>query len=105
MATVGLTEAQAMERGIPIKVGKFPMTANGRFLAEYAEGRGVTKVVANSENGVIVGVHMIGGACSEMIYGAAVMIETECRLDEVEDIAFPHPTTSEVIRDTVLTMG
>jgi len=105
VATVGLTEAQAMERGIPIKVGKFPMTANGRFLAEYAEGRGVTKVVANSENGVIVGVHMIGGACSEMIYGAAVMIETECRLDEVEDIAFPHPTTSEVIRDTVLTMG
>ena len=105
VATVGLTEAQARERGIPVKAGKFPMSANGRFLAEHADGRGITKVIVNSSTGVVIGVHMIGGTCSEMIYGAVLMIETECRVNEIEDIVFPHPTTSEIIRDTVLTMG
>jgi len=105
VATVGLTEAQAKERGIPVRVGTLPMAANGRFLAEHADGRGVTKVVVNSETRAVLGVHMIGGVCSEMIYGAVLMIETECRVNEIEDMVFPHPTTSEMIRDTVLSMG
>jgi dihydrolipoamide dehydrogenase len=45
---------------------------------------------------------MIGGACSEMIFGASAMIETECRVNEIEDLVFPHPTVSELIRDAVL---
>ena len=104
VATVGLTQAQAGERDVPVKCGKFPMTANGRFLAEHSEGSGVTKVVVHRDSGVILGVHMIGGACSEMIFGAAIMIETECRVNEIADIVFPHPTTSEIIRDTLLTL-
>jgi dihydrolipoamide dehydrogenase len=104
VATVGLTEAQAAEQNIPIKKGKFPMAANGRFLAEHADGSGVTKVIVHADSGVVLGVHMIGGVCSEMIFGAAIMIETECRVSEIEDIVFPHPTTSEMIRDTLLTI-
>ena len=104
VATVGLTEAEAKERGIPVKTGKMPMGANGRFLAEHADGRGMVKVVVNAETRALLGVHMIGGACSEMIFGAAAMIEAELRVDEIEDMVFPHPTTSEIIRDTLIGM-
>ena len=103
VATVGMTEAQAKEAGIPVKVGKMPLTASGRFLAETDRGRGVCKVIVHAETDVLLGVHMIGGACSEMIFGAAAMIETEMRVKEIEDIVFPHPTVSEMIRETLLT--
>jgi len=102
VATVGLTEAAAKERGIPVKTAKRPMAASGRFLAENADGRGICKVVVHAETGVLLGVHMIGGACSEMIYGAVAMIETEMRVKEIEDLVFPHPTVSELIRETAL---
>lgn len=104
VATVGLTEAAAKQRGIPVLTAKMPMSANGRFLAEHAEGKGVAKVVVHKDTRALLGVHMIGGACSEMIFGAAVMIETECRIDEIRDFVFPHPTTSEIIRDTILSI-
>ncbi len=103
VATVGITEAQAKDQGIPVKVGKMPMTASGRFLAEHDGGRGVCKVIVHAETNVLLGVHMIGGACSEMIFGAAAMIETEMRVKEIEEIVFPHPTVSELIRDTLIT--
>ncbi len=102
VATAGLTAAAAAERGIPVKTAKRPMAANGRFLAENADGRGFCKVVTHAETGALLGVHMIGGACSEMIFGVAAMIETEMRVKEIEDLVFPHPTVSELIRDTVL---
>ena len=103
VATVGLSEEGARKRGIPVKTGKMPLTANGRFLAEYPGERGMVKVV-HAETGALLGVHMIGGACSEMIFGAASMIETETRVQELEDMVFPHPTTSEIIRDTIFTL-
>ncbi len=102
VATVGLTEAAAAERGIPVKTAKRPMSASGRFLAEHADGRGVCKVVVHAETGALLGVHMIGGACSEMIFGAVAMIESEMRVKEIEDLVFPHPTVSELIRETTL---
>ena len=102
VATVGLTEAQANEQGIPVTVGKMPMMASGRFLAEHDGGRGVCKVIVHAETSVLLGVHIIGGACSEMIFGAASMIETEMRVKEIEEIVFPHPTVSELIRDSAI---
>jgi len=102
VATVGLTEAQATERGIPVKTAKMPMSANGRYLAEHDGERGMVKVIVHAETRALLGVHMIGGACSEMIFGAGAMIETETRVDEIKEMIFPHPTTSELIRDTLL---
>lgn len=104
VATVGLTETEAKARGIAVKSGKLPMSANGRFLAENAGGRGVVKVVVNADTRVLLGVHMIGGACSEMIFGAAAMIESEFRMEEIADVVFPHPSTSEIIRDAIVGM-
>ena len=100
VASVGLSEAQAKADGIPVKASSFPMQANGRFLAEY-EGKGMCTVVIHAETRQLLGVHMIGAACSEMIAGAAIMIEQETRVDEVKEIVFPHPTVSETIRDAV----
>ena len=104
VATAGLTEAQAREQGIPVKTAKMPMTASGRFLAEHDKGRGIAKVVVHAQTGALLGVHLIGGACSEMIYGAVAMIESEQRVREIEDLVFPHPTVSELIRDTALSL-
>ncbi len=102
VATVGISEAQAKEQGIPVRVGKLPMTASGRFLAENSRGRGVCKVIVHTETSVLLGVHIIGGACSEMIFGAAAMIEAKMCVNEIEEIVFPHPTVSELIRDTLI---
>ena len=104
IATVGLGEDEAKKAGIPVKVGKMPMSASGRYLAEHADERGQVKVLLHAETGVLLGVHMIGGACSEMIWGAAALIEAEFRAKEIEEIVFPHPTVSELIRDTIFTI-
>lgn len=104
VAVVGLTEAEAKTKAIPVKVAKRPMAASGRFLAEHADERGQAKLVLHAETGVLLGAHLIGGACSEMIFGMAAMIETEFRAREIEEIVFPHPTAAEVMRNAVLAM-
>ncbi len=48
-----------------------------------------------------MGVHMLGGGCSELIFGAAAMIESELRVKDIKEIIFPHPTVSEILRDAV----
>ena len=101
VAWVGLTEAEAQEKGIEVKCAKLPMTANGRFLAESAGKRGMCKVVVDAQTHVLLGVQMIASACSEIIYGAASMIEDEFRAQDIQDVIFPHPTVSEIFKDTL----
>jgi dihydrolipoamide dehydrogenase len=50
---------------------------------------------------VLLGVHIIGGPCSEMIFGAAMMIDRKMTLSEIDAMVFPHPTVSEIIKDTI----
>jgi len=101
VASVGLTEQAAAEKGIEVQVVKLPMSYAGRFVAETERKDGFCKVIAGKEHGEILGVHMAGGHCSEMIYGACVMIEAELRIRDVREVVFPHPTVSEIIRETV----
>ncbi|TVR46572.1 MAG: dihydrolipoyl dehydrogenase [Planctomycetota bacterium] len=103
VAVVGMSEAGAKKRGIPVKVGKMPMAASGRFLAEYS-GKGLAKIVVHAETNVLLGVHIIGGAASEMIHGFTYMIENETRLNEIKETIFPHPTVSELVRDIAFTL-
>lgn len=103
-AGCGLTEAQAQEKGIEVKTAMLPMKVNGRFLAENANAPGSCKVVVDATTHAILGVHLLGGLCSEMIWGAATLIETELRVDEVTEIIFPHPSVSEIIKDTLFTI-
>ena len=102
VAVVGLTKEQAEERGLQVSTGKIPMSINARYLAEHPDERGLCKVVVEQGTRRLLGVHMVGGACSEMIFGAAAMLETELREGEIDEIVFPHPTASEVMKDVFM---
>jgi dihydrolipoamide dehydrogenase len=102
VAVAGLTKDEAEERGLKVTTGKIPMTINARYVAEHPGERGLCKVVVEEGTRRLLGVHMIGGACSEMIFGAAAMLETELREEEIDEIIFPHPTTSEVMKDVFM---
>ncbi len=106
VAGVGLTEREAAEAGRKVTVGKLPLKASGRFLAENdSRAPGFCKVLVDADTQVLLGVHMLGGPCGEIIYGAAAMIEAELRVQDIRDIVFPHPTVSEIVRDTVWELG
>ena len=100
-AGCGITEEQAKSSDRDYRVAKLPMRANGRFLAEYGKAPGFCKVIVDKESDVVAGVHMFGDGCSEMIFGAATMLESELRATDIEEIIFPHPTISEIIQDTL----
>ena len=102
VAVVGLTKEEAEDRGIKVKVGRIPMAINARYIAENPDETGFCKVVLEADTRKLLGVHMVGGACSEMIFGATAMLETELREEEIEEIVFPHPTTSEIIKDVFM---
>ncbi|MDP3179517.1 MAG: dihydrolipoyl dehydrogenase [Spirochaetaceae bacterium] len=101
-AGVGLTEQEALARGLAIKKASLPARVSGRFCAENGfAAQGSVKVVADAGDGRILGVHVVGAYASEMIWGGAALIEQELRASDVKQIVFPHPTVCEVIRDAV----
>jgi dihydrolipoamide dehydrogenase len=102
-ATVGLTKDEAAAQGHDAVETRLPMTFNGRYSAETEGERGIIKAVVDAKTKNVLGVHMLGGHCSEMIYGAAAMIERGLTVDDISTIVFPHPTVSEIIKD-VMTM-
>ena len=77
-----------------------PMAFSGRFVAENERGEGLCKVVLDAENRVI-GVHMLGNPASELIHGAAIAIEQHMSVEQLERVIFPHPTVSEILKETV----
>ena len=99
VAGVGETEASATKKGMHVKAVKVPMRVSGRYLAENLKGDGFCKLVYDLDRNCLVGVQMIGSYASEMIYGAALMLETELPLSQLKKLVFPHPTVCEVIRE------
>ncbi len=98
---VGETEESAKAKGIDYKVAKLQMAYSGRFVAENEGGSGLCKVLVGAKYGEVIGVHMIGNPSSEMIYGACMAIEQEMTLVEMEEVVFPHPTVSEIFKETI----
>lgn len=98
---VGLTEESAKQKGIAYKVASLPMAYAGRFVAENEGGNGVCKVIVGQKYGEVLGVHMLGNPSSEMIYGACMAIEAEMTIKELEEVVFPHPTVSEIFKETL----
>ncbi len=105
IAGVGLTEETAEAKGIEYKLAKLPMAYAGRFIAENEGGSGLCKVLVGAKYGEVLGVHMLGNPSSEMIYGACMAIEAELTLKELEEVVFPHPTVSEIFKETVFDFG
>ncbi|MDT8296892.1 MAG: FAD-dependent oxidoreductase, partial [Spirochaetaceae bacterium] len=100
-AGVGLREADAEKAGRKVIVKKLPMQYSGRYLAEYGQDPGFGKVVIDAETRALLGVHLAGGQCSEIIWGAGALIEAEFRVDDVRELIFPHPTVSEIVREVI----
>jgi len=102
IAGCGMTEDEAKEAGHKVETAQLPLIMSGRFLAENGKkGPGSVKVVIDADTRALLGVHAFGAYCSEFIWGAAAMIEAELRVEDVQEIVFPHPTVGEVIRSTM----
>ncbi|MGN1080453.1 MAG: dihydrolipoyl dehydrogenase [Acutalibacteraceae bacterium] len=101
VASVGLTEDAAKEQGYDVEVAKVSMLYSGRYLAENEGGDGICKLIVDKKYNRLLGVHMIGGYASEIIYGAAMMVETEMQIQNIKEIVFPHPSVCEVIREAL----
>ncbi|MCL2509234.1 MAG: dihydrolipoyl dehydrogenase [Oscillospiraceae bacterium] len=100
-AWVGETPESAAEKGIAAKTVSISMRMSGRYLAETEGGNGIAKLVADEKNNCLIGVHLVGSYASEMIYGAALMLETKLNVEALKELVFPHPTVSEVIREAL----
>lgn len=104
VAGVGLTEGEAKAKGIDYSVIKLPMAYSGRFVAENEGGEGLCKIIVGKKYHEVLGVHMLGNPCSEIIQSACIAIEMEMTAEQLQEVVFPHPTVSEIIKETVFTV-
>jgi dihydrolipoamide dehydrogenase len=98
IGSAGLTEAQAKERGLEIKVGKFPFAGNSKATIVGSHD-GFVKIVADAKFGEILGVHIIGPQATELIAEAVAVMELEGTIDELMFTIHAHPTLSEAMLD------
>ncbi len=94
VASTGLTEKAAKEKGLSYKVGKFPFTASGKAVAA-AESEGFVKVIADAKTGEIYGAHIIGSEATELIAEYGLAMDLEASVDEIHHTIHAHPTLSE----------
>ena len=98
---VGYTEESAQAQNIEYRVTKLPLAFAGRFVAENEGGSGLCKVLVGAKYGEVLGVHILGNPSGEIIYGAAMAIEMEMTIKEMEEVVFPHPTVSEIFKENI----
>jgi dihydrolipoamide dehydrogenase len=101
IACIGLTEEEARKRYGEVRVGKFPLVANGKSLVE-GDVDGMFKVVADGGHGEILGVHLYGRHVTEMISEIAVAMTGELTVDELLNSIHPHPTVSEALPEAFM---
>lgn len=101
VASVGETEESVKEKGLDASIETVTLKYSGRYIAENEHGNGVVKVITDNKHHNILGITMIGSYASEIIYGAAMMVETEMRVNDIQKLVFPHPTVCEVIREAM----
>jgi dihydrolipoamide dehydrogenase len=100
IASVGMTEKQAKEKGYDIKVGKFPFSASGKAKAS-GNSDGFVKVIFDAKYGEWLGCHMIGAGVTDMIAEAVVARKLETTGHEILKAVHPHPTMSEAVMEAV----
>lgn len=101
IASVGLTEAQAIAAGHSVNVGRFNLNANGKSLA-INEGDGLVKTLFDANTGELLGAHMIGAEVTEQIQGFVIAQQLEATEHELAHTIFAHPTVSESMHESVL---
>lgn len=101
VASVGLTEAKAKEAGYALKVGRFSFAANGKAIA-LGEDNGLVKTIFDAKTGQLLGAHMVGAEVTELIQGYVVAMNLETTEEDLMHTIFPHPTLSEMMKESVL---
>jgi len=101
VASVGMTEAMAKEKGLKIKVGRFPFMGNGKAIA-LGEPEGLVKTIFDEKTGELLGAHMVGAEVTEMIQGFGIAKTLETTEEDLMHTIFPHPTLSEMMHESVL---
>ncbi|HSF02622.1 MAG TPA: FAD-dependent oxidoreductase, partial [Solirubrobacterales bacterium] len=101
VASLGLTEQAARERGLGVRVGKYPFQANGKAQA-LAEPEGLVKIVASAETGEILGVHILGAEATELIAEVGVGRTLEATVEDIALTMHAHPTMSEAVLEAAL---
>ncbi len=101
VASLGLTEAQARERGLAVRVGKYQFLANGKAQA-LGEPEGLVKIVAAADTGEILGVHILGAEATELIAEFGLGKTLEATVEEIGHTIHAHPTMSEAVMEAAL---
>jgi dihydrolipoamide dehydrogenase len=96
IASIGLTEKAAKEKGVAYKVGRFPFLAVGKAVAA-GEAEGFVKVLADPATGEILGAHIIGAEATELISEFSLAMTLEATVDEMHATIHPHPTFGEAV--------
>ena len=99
IAQVGLTEQEAKDQGLDIKISTFPITANGKALAEN-QSIGMVKMIATKKYGEIIGVHILSDSATELISEAVLGMNLETTALDIAQAIHPHPTLSEMLHET-----
>jgi dihydrolipoamide dehydrogenase len=94
VASTGLTEKAAKEKGLDFKVGKFPFVASGKAVAS-ADSEGFVKVIADAKTGEIYGAHIIGSDATELIAEYGLAMDLEAAIEDIHHTIHAHPTLSE----------
>ncbi|TLD71062.1 dihydrolipoyl dehydrogenase [Phragmitibacter flavus] len=98
VASIGLTERAAQEKGLKFKVGKFPYSASGKARA-IGESEGFVKLIIGEPHGEILGAHLIGAEATELLAELSLGITLETTIEEIENTIHAHPTLSEMIKE------
>ncbi|MCR9097241.1 MAG: dihydrolipoyl dehydrogenase [bacterium] len=101
IASVGLSEAKAIEAGREVRVGRFPFRGNGKAIA-LGEMEGLVKTVFDAKTGELLGAHLVGAEVTELIQGFVVAMNLETTEAELMHTVFPHPTLSEMMHESTL---
>jgi dihydrolipoamide dehydrogenase len=101
LASVGLTEEQAKEKGLEVRIGKFPFRANGRALANE-DAEGMVKFLADAKTDRILGAHILQHAASELIAEPAAVMEFGGSAEDLGRTCHSHPTLSEAVKEAAL---
>jgi dihydrolipoamide dehydrogenase len=101
VASVGETEESLQQKEVKYKALRLPMTYSGRFVAENEGATGLCKILIG-EDDKILGIHLLGNASSEIITLATLAIEQEMTATQWQKSIFPHPTVSEIIKETLM---
>src|SRR6266702_5084254 len=100
LATVGYSAGEAAHAGYNVISGRFPLAANGRALTMGTDN-GIVLVVANADDGVLLGATLVGPRAGDLVEQAALAIEMGATLTDLDEILYAHPSLSEAFQEGV----